>query len=74
MPIISTTSTFGPTCPNHGSMLEGIDFPMPSKGVGVCPISKAEFAFEVEVDEDTIVNDKFENQTKKVGWKINGND
>lgn len=71
MPTIKSPS-FGPKCPNHGSFLEGIGFPMPSKGVGMCPVSGAEFAFEVEVDEDTVVNDKFGVPQKRVGWRLSG--
>jgi hypothetical protein len=65
---------YGPKCPNHGCPLDGIGFPMPSKGTGICPVSGAPFDFEVEVDETTVRKDKDGNQVKDVGWNINGND
>ncbi len=37
-------------CPNHGEPLEGIGFPMPSKGTGICPVSGVRFDYEVEID------------------------
>ncbi len=38
-------------CPNHGCPLEGLGFPIPKKGVGMCPISGASFEYEAEGDE-----------------------
>lgn len=73
--IIVTPST-KPKCPNHGCPLDGIPFPMPRKGEGICPVSGAHFAFEVEGDEMKLMDgvDKFGNKTKVAGWKITGND
>lgn len=44
--------TFGPRCPNHGEFLEGIGFPIPKKGTGICPVSGCPFDFVIEVDEN----------------------
>lgn len=68
------TPSFTPKCPNHGEPLEGCGFPLPTKGTGICPVSKVPFDFEVEIDEDTVVKDKFGNATKVVSWKIDGSD
>lgn len=64
--------TYGPRCPNHGEFLEGIGFPMPKKGTGICPVSKCPFDFEIETDEATMVVDKNGEMQKKVGWSVNG--
>lgn len=66
--------TWRPLCPNHSCPLDGIPFPMPAKGEGICPVSGAHFAFEAETDEDKMVQDKFGNITKHVDWKLTGND
>lgn len=65
-----------PKCPNHGCPLEGIGFPMPKKGTGICPVSKCPFDYEVEVDEQMMKDgvDKFGNKTKTAPWKVSGND
>lgn len=68
------TPSFGPVCPNHKEPLEDIPFPMPSKGEGRCPVSGEMFAYEVEVDEEKQVVDKFGNVTKAIDWKLEGND
>lgn len=64
----------GITCPNHGCPLTDIPFPMPRKGVGICPVSGCPFDFEAEVDEDKITRDKFGNLTKSEKWSVTGND
>lgn len=64
--------SFKPCCPNHGEPLEGIPFPMPSKGVGICPVSGCPFEFEVETDETKIIIDKNGTPNKSVGWKVTG--
>ena len=69
-----TTPTYKPKCPNHGEPLEGCGFPMPSKGTGKCPVSGADFDFEVEVDEEVMVKDKFGNTQKQVNWKLTGDE
>lgn len=66
--------SFTPKCPNHGEPLEGCGFPLPSKGTGICPVSNCPFDFEVELDEEKMVLDKFGKLTPTVGWKISGND
>lgn len=76
MPTILTTSSHEVKCPNHGCPLDGIGFPMPRKGIGMCPVSGAEFAFEVETDELKMKDgvDKFGNKTRIADWKVEGND
>lgn len=66
--------TFGPRCPNHHEILEGIGFPVPKKGTGRCPVSKCMFAFEINMDETTMVKDKEGNMVKDIKWKLEGND
>lgn len=66
--------SFLPKCPNHGCELEGCGFPLPAKGTGICPVSKCPFDFEVDVDETATAKDKFGNVTKKMGWKLSGNE
>lgn len=63
-----------PKCPNHGAYLEGLGFPMKSKGTGMCPISGASFEYEVDLDEATYkeVLDKNGNITKVPQWKLTG--
>ncbi len=67
-----TKPSFGAKCPNHGEFLEGIPFPHPEKGSGICPVSGASFAYEVEVDQTKVVQDKEGNLTKKIDWKLTG--
>lgn len=66
----------GILCPNHGCPLEGIGFPMPKKGEGMCPVSGAHFTFEATVDEENtkMVKDKNGNLVKESKFKITGND
>jgi len=66
--------SFKPRCPNHGEPLDGCGFPMPSKGVGICPVSGVPFEFAVEVDENKTVKDKDGNLVKAIGWKVSGNE
>jgi hypothetical protein len=66
--------TFKPKCPNHGAPLEGMGFPLPRKGQGMCPVSGASFDFEAEIDTAYVQLDKFGNATKSVGWKVSGSD
>lgn len=66
--------TFGPRCPNHGEFLEGIGFPIPKKGTGICPVSGCPFDFVIEVDENVMVQDKFGNVTKQTKWQVDGED
>lgn len=72
MTVIKITPSFAPKCPFHGCALTDLPFPLPTKGVGVCPESGYEFAFEVEVDEEKVVVDKNGNITKKLDWKVDG--
>lgn len=71
---MNNTPSFTPICPNHFAPLEGCGFPLPSKGTGVCPVSGASFDFEVEVDEEKEVVDVHGNISKKVNWKVQGNE
>ena len=69
-----TTPSYRPVCPNHGEPLDGIPFPMPSKGTGICPVSGCPFDFEVELDEAQLVKDKFGNTTKAIKWNVQGDE
>ena len=74
---ILSTPTHRPKCPNHGCALEGIGFPMPRKGTGICPVSKCPFEFEIDVQEGSteMVKDKFGNLVPKpADWKMSGSD
>jgi hypothetical protein len=64
--------SFKPCCPNHGEPLEGLPFPIPEKGTGICPISGCRFAYEVEIDEEEKVVDKFGKESKRMKWKLDG--
>ena len=66
------TSSYLPQCPNHAEPLEGIPFPIPQKGTGMCPVSGCSFDYEVELDQAVNVVDKNGTLTKKVGWQVNG--
>lgn len=66
------TPGFKPRCPNHNVELDGLPWPLPRKGEGICPISKCHFSFEVEVDEEKLVKDKNGNMVPTVGWSVNG--
>ena len=68
------TPSFRPCCPNHNEPLEDIPFPMPSKGVGICPVSGCPFDFEVELDETKVVQDKNGNLEKATSWKVSGDE
>ncbi len=65
---------FGPVCPNHGEPLEGIGFPMPKKGTGICPVSGCPFDYVIELDDDVtkMVKDKEGNLTKATKIKVTG--
>jgi len=64
--------SFKPRCPNHNEELMDIPFPMPKKGVGICPVSGAPFEFEVDVDEEKMIKDKNGNLVPTVGWSLSG--
>lgn len=70
--LIKTIPSFPVRCPNHGVKLEGMPFPLPARGVGMCPVSGADFEFEVEIDETKVRVDKNGNSIKEVGWKLTG--
>lgn len=69
-----------PCCPNHGEPLEGIGFPMPSKGTGICPVSGVPFDYEIEVDPNEanqVVEKDAQGNLKKVPgmvWKVSGDE
>ncbi len=71
---MNSTPSFTPRCPNHNEPLEGCGFPLPKKGVGICPVSKCPFEFEVDTDETKTKKDKFGNIIKTVGWNVNGHE
>lgn len=66
------TPSWLPSCPNHGERLEGIPFPMPAQGTGICPVSGCPFEYSAETDEQKVVIDKFGNPTKTLAWKVSG--
>lgn len=70
--------SYKPKCPNHGCPLDGIGFPMPRKGTGICPVSGCPFDYVLEVDEEkgveSMVKDKFGNLVKKTDWKVTGDE
>jgi hypothetical protein len=59
-------------CPNHGCALEDIPFPMPEKGTGVCPVSKALFEFEAKQDPMETVVMKDGTTEKMPYWEVHG--
>ncbi len=61
-------------CPNHGCALEGVPFPMPEKGIAMCPISGAMFEFESKIDPNLTVVLKDGSVVKKPYWEIKGDD
>lgn len=69
---ITAKPSYTPRCPNHGAPLEGLEFPIPAKGTGICPISKCEFDYEAEVDEQKMVKDKDGNLVPSLDWKVSG--
>ena len=70
----SPIPTVVPVCPNHGEPLEGIGFPTPRKGRGICPVSGWPFDFKVEIDEQEMVKDKDGNMVKKPVWNVEGDE
>lgn len=72
--VIFQRGTGKPCCPNHGCPLEGLPFPMNSKGVGMCPVSGAHFTYEAEVNENKMVKDINGNLKPEKQWKLIGND
>lgn len=61
-------------CPNHSEPLEGLPNPLPSKGEGMCPISGAMFAYEVDLEsgETTYIKDKNGNLVPVPTYKVTG--
>jgi hypothetical protein len=72
--ILTNRPSYVPSCPNHSCPLEGCGFPLPAKGTGKCPVSGADFDFEVEVDEAKITKDKDGKMVKGSKWKLTGNE
>ncbi len=70
---METVPSFKPECPVCHIPLDGIPFPMPKSGVGECP-NGGLYSYEIEVDEEETVVDKFGNVTKKKGWLVTGDD
>lgn len=75
MPIIQAPS-YGPRCPNHNCLLEGMGFPMPKRGTGICPVSKCPFDYQIDTDEShaRITRDKDGNMLKEGTWIVSGDD
>lgn len=65
------TPSWRPKCPVCGSVLEGIPFPMPSKGVGRCPAA-GNYEYEADTNNERVGKDKNGNVTKKLDWKVDG--
>lgn len=70
------TNKTGPKCPNHGAPLEGMGFPVPKQGTGICPVSGVPFEYTIEADDDEtkVTVDKFGNKVKGTKIKVTGND
>lgn len=64
----------GPKCPNHGCPLDGIPKPMPLKGEGICPVSGAHFAYEVDGDKTELKRDSSGNMFEVKTFNVTGND
>lgn len=47
-----------PCCPNHGEPLDGVGYPIPRKGEGICPVSGAHFDFEISLDQESVEYEK----------------
>ncbi len=63
-----------PSCPNHGEALEGLPFPLPRKGSGICPVSGVPFDFIAETDEESVKVDKNGHMTKQTNYRVEGDD
>lgn len=65
-----------PRCPNHDVELTQCGFPLPAKGQGVCPVSGATFAFEVDVGAvgDELKLDSSGKVVVEKKYKIEGSD
>jgi hypothetical protein len=62
-------------CPNHGCPLDlGGAFPVPQKGVGICPVSGAEFSFQATYDENKTIKLKDGTLVKQPVWEISGSE
>ncbi len=64
--------THGPRCPNHHVELVGLPNPLTEKGQATCPISGAEFEYEVELDKEEMKQDSKGNIIKVPKWKTEG--
>lgn len=61
-------------CPNHGEPLEGVESPLPTKGIGICPVSKCPFHFEANPESKKLrVNSRGEYE-EVCEYTINGKD
>lgn len=69
-----TKPKFGPKCPNHSEPLEGMGFPMPSEGTGICPVSGVSFEYKIDIDDDEIVMTKDGKVEKKTRWNVTGDE
>lgn len=66
--------SFAPRCPNHGCPLDGVGFPLPSSGQGICPVSGWPFDFKADTQKASEKKDKFGNVVAATEWDITGND
>ena len=65
-----------PHCPDSHPDVELIDlpFPLPSRGIGTCPVSGVKFAFEIDLTDVEVVYDKFGQPLKRPTWKLTGSE
>lgn len=68
------TLTYRPKCPNHHEPLEGLPFPLEEKGTGICPVSGVPFSYQVELDDNKIVQNKDGSLQPEKGWKVEGDE
>lgn len=63
-----------PCCPNHGEPLEGLPHPLTPTGTGICPISKAEFDYSIDLDERSNIQEVDKNGNIKTipTYKVTG--
>lgn len=61
-----------PVCPNHGEPLEGLPNPMTAKGVGICPVSRVRFEYEVDIEsaDTTYIKDHNGNLVAVPGYTV----
>lgn len=64
---------YGPKCPNHQVLLEGLGKPpIPLKGEGTCPVSGCSFAYVIDGNDVKMVRDAQGNMQKVENWNVTG--